>query len=85
MAKVIIYLRVSTTQQSVDNQLPVLKEWVASRDHELVAIYQGEESAWRSGHKRELARLIDDLPKRKVKKCARCWAAPEGERVSKDD
>ena len=64
--KVVIYLRVSTTEQVVDNQLPALEQWVSARDYELVEVYRESESAWRAGHQRELARLIADLPNRKV-------------------
>jgi putative DNA-invertase from lambdoid prophage Rac len=63
MGKVAVYLRVSTKDQSVDNQLPQLEKWVADRGHELVAVYSENESAWKSGHQRELARLIQDAKK----------------------
>jgi len=64
--KVVIYLRVSTNEQSPDNQLPVLEQWIAGHDYELVEVYREQESAWRAGHQQELARLIADLPNRKV-------------------
>lgn len=73
MAKVAIYLRVSTTDQTAANQLPSLQKWVADRGHELVEVYAENESAWRSGHQRELSRLFGDLPKRKVDICL-VWA-----------
>jgi len=60
MGKVAIYLRVSTKDQSVDNQLPQLERWVANRGHELMEVYSENESAWKSGHQRELARLMRD-------------------------
>lgn len=60
MGKVAVYLRVSTKQQSTENQLPQLEKWVADRGHELVAVYSENESAWVSGHQRELARLVQD-------------------------
>jgi putative DNA-invertase from lambdoid prophage Rac len=63
MGKVAVYLRVSTKDQSVDNQLPQLEKWVADRGHELVAVYSENETAWKSGHQRELARLIKDAHK----------------------
>ncbi len=65
MKKVVIYLRVSSSEQSVENQLPALEQWVNSRGHKLVDIYQEAESAWRNGHQRELARLKDNSRKRK--------------------
>lgn len=63
MAKVVVYLRVSRDSQETANQLPALKQWIESRGHELVALYNEDESAWRAGHQRELARLMSDLPK----------------------
>ncbi len=63
--KVIIYTRVSTEEQSASNQLPALEKWASDRGHEIVGIYSENETAWRSGHQSELARLFHDLPKRK--------------------
>lgn len=64
--RVVIYLRVSSIGQTTENQRPVLEHWIEDRGHELLEIYQESESAWRGGHQRELARLLSDLPKRKV-------------------
>lgn len=63
MAKVVVYLRVSRDSQETANQLPALRHWISARDHELVALYNEDESAWRAGHQHELARLMSDLPK----------------------
>jgi len=73
MAKVVIYLRVSGSEQTTDNQLPALQKWVSDRGHDLVEVYAENESAWKSGHQRELSRLFADLPKRKVDICL-VWA-----------
>jgi len=73
MAKAIIYLRVSTRGQTTENQLPVLKKWVADRGYELIEVYSENESAWRSGHQRKLVRLFANLHKRKVDTCL-AWA-----------
>ena len=75
MLKVIIYLRVSTQEQTAENQLPALEKWVTDRGYELVKVYQENESAWRSGHQRELSRLLNDLRsgKHKVDICL-VWA-----------
>ena len=75
MAKVIIYLRVSTAEQMVENQLPALEKWITDRGYELVEVYQENESAWKSGHQRELSWLLNDLRsgKRKVDICL-VWA-----------
>jgi DNA invertase Pin-like site-specific DNA recombinase len=55
------YLRVSTSDQHPDNQLPAIRAWCESRNYDLVEIYQENESAWKSGHQHELARLLNDL------------------------
>ena len=73
MTKVVIYLRVSTKEQTTDNQLPVLKKWATDRGYELVEVYSENESAWHSGHQRELARLFADLCRRKADICL-VWA-----------
>ena len=63
--KVAIYARVSTTDQSADNQVEQLKAWAAARGWDAVATYTETESAWKNGHQRELARLKGDAAKRK--------------------
>lgn len=71
--KVVIYLRVSGQEQTVENQLPALEKWIADRGHELLEVYSENESAWKSGHQRELSRLFQDLQRRKVDICL-IWA-----------
>lgn len=71
--KVVIYLRVSSSEQTADNQLPALEKRIADKSDELVEVYQESESAWRSGHQRELSRLFDDLKRRKADICL-VWA-----------
>lgn len=63
MAKAVAYLRVSGPGQTCENQIQVIKAWAKQRGLELVRIYQEQESAWRAGHQRELARLISDARK----------------------
>ena len=58
--KAALYLRVSTTEQNVDNQLPALEAYADSRGWQIVEVYQENESAWKSGHQKELARLLAD-------------------------
>ena len=60
MTKVALYLRVSTEEQTVANQLPALEAFAKSRGWEIVEVYQESESAWRSGHQRELSRVLTD-------------------------
>lgn len=63
--KAVIYSRVSSQEQSTDNQISVLKGWSEHRGYDLVKVYQEAESAWKAGHQRELSRLIDDAKKGK--------------------
>ena len=58
--KAALYLRVSTTEQNVDNQLPALEAYADSRGWQIVEVYRENESAWKSGHQKELARLLAD-------------------------
>lgn len=57
------YLRVSTIGQEVENQLPAIEAWAESHGYtgKRVLIYQENESAWKQGHQKELARLLSDL------------------------
>ncbi len=59
--KVALYLRVSTTEQNVDNQLPALEAYADSRGWQIVEVYQENESAWKYGHQKELARLLAEI------------------------
>ena len=63
--KVVIYSRVSTGEQDTRNQSVVLTDWAIQRGYEVVKVYTEEESAWRNGHQRELAKLITDARRRK--------------------
>lgn len=63
--RAVIYSRVSTEEQTTANQVDVLSAWAKQRELILVEIYQEQESAWRSGHQRELSRLVDDARRRK--------------------
>jgi len=58
--KAAIYIRVSTEEQSEENQLPVLKSWAESRGYEIAEVYTDIGSAWQHSDQKELRRLIDD-------------------------
>lgn len=58
--KAALYVRVSTEEQTVDNQLQVLEKVARTRGFEVYHVYQENVSAWRDGHQVELARLMDD-------------------------
>jgi len=63
--KVALYVRVSTDEQDMANQTMVLREWAETRGFEIIEVYQEEESAWRAGQQRELARLAQDARRRR--------------------
>ncbi len=58
--KAVLYLRVSTSEQTTDNQLPALEAYAASKGYKVADIYQEQVSAWASGRQVELRRLMDD-------------------------
>jgi len=61
MTRCAAYLRVSTTEQTVDNQLPELERYADIQGWQIAEVYAEETSAWRNGHQKELARLLEDL------------------------
>ncbi len=63
--KVCIYSRVSTSEQDAKNQSVVLTDWANQRGYQVVKVYKEQESAWKSGHQRELANLVADARQRK--------------------
>jgi DNA invertase Pin-like site-specific DNA recombinase len=56
---------VSTDEQDADNQIAQLTSWSSSRGWEIAGVYKENESAWKAGHQKELARLLDDSRKRR--------------------
>jgi len=63
--KAVIYCRVSTGEQKLNNQLLPLRAWAKQKGLDLVGIYQEEESAWKAGHQKALKGLLDDAYKAK--------------------
>jgi DNA invertase Pin-like site-specific DNA recombinase len=63
--KAAIYCRVSTDEQTTDNQLPSLLKLAEARGYEVVKIYQENETAWKRGHQKELQCAINDGVHRK--------------------
>jgi DNA invertase Pin-like site-specific DNA recombinase len=60
VTRVALYLRVSSTERSTDNQLPASKSYAENRGWDIAEVYSENESAWKSGHQKELARLLAD-------------------------
>lgn len=65
--KVAIYARVSTDEQTIDNQSSILKKWAQDRGWEVAAVYYDTGSAFQHSDQRELKRLIADCDKGKYK------------------
>ena len=63
--KTAIYCRVSSSSQDTDNQVFVLEVWAKQRGFEVSKYYIEAESAWKAGHQKELAKLLDDARKHK--------------------
>ncbi len=58
--KVAIYARVSTDEQTEQNQVPILEDWARRRQDEIVKIYRDTGSAWQKADQKELALLQAD-------------------------
>jgi len=58
--KVVIYARVSTEDQTTENQVRELEQWAERRGWQVVGIYRENETAWKAGHQREWAHLKQD-------------------------
>jgi putative DNA-invertase from lambdoid prophage Rac len=58
--KAAIYARVSTEEQAVENQIPVLENWAKQRGWVIAEVYREDASAWKAGRQKELARLRRD-------------------------
>jgi len=62
-----IYVRVSTDEQTTENQIPILEKWAHDREWEVTAIYQDTGSAFQHTNQKELKRLLDACDKGKYK------------------
>lgn len=58
--KVAIYARVSTDEQTEQNQVEPLLSFARQRGYEVHEVYREQASAWKNGHQRELSRLFED-------------------------
>ena len=63
--KVAIYTRVSTEEQTDQNQLAILTKWAADRQWELAGIYSDTGSAFQHADQKELKRLLTDCDRGK--------------------
>ena len=63
--KPVIYSRASTNERDTENQTAQLTSWASSRGWNITDVYKENESAWKAGHQKELARLLDDSRKRR--------------------
>ncbi len=58
--RVVIYARVSTDEQTEENQVAILKTWAIDREWEIVGTYTETGSAWQHADQKELRRLTED-------------------------
>jgi len=56
--RVALYIRVSTDEQTADNQRPALEALARQRGWEIIETYAEQGSAWKNGHQPELKRLL---------------------------
>ncbi|MBA7640716.1 hypothetical protein ES703_48387 [subsurface metagenome] len=69
------YLRVSSVEQDYSNQLPSILDYCKAHWWPEPEIYAESESAWKQGHQKELARLLDDIRSgRRKYDILICWA-----------
>jgi len=61
MSNVAVYIRVSTAEQTAENQLPAIRDFCRGKSWPEPVVYSESESAWKQGHQRELGRLLDDI------------------------
>jgi DNA invertase Pin-like site-specific DNA recombinase len=71
MKRVVIYSRVSTQDQTTENQVRVLKKYVGDRDYELVKSFEEKASGKRSD-RTEYQKLLNIVRKRKTD-CVLIW------------
>jgi putative DNA-invertase from lambdoid prophage Rac len=72
--KAAIYLRTSTQEQHPENQLPEIQTYCQTHGHEIVGLYQEQESAWKSGRQVELRRLLADCQDSRHFDTLVCWS-----------
>lgn len=82
--RVVFYLRCSDKSQEMENQRLALDGWAHGRGWRVVGTYVESQSAWRSGHQHELAKLLEHARKGKFDAVV-VWAldrlSREGSRV----
>src|SRR3972149_6265918 len=61
MTRTAAYIRVSTDQQTAENQLPSILDYCKSHWWPEPEVYAENESAWKAGHQAELAKLLREL------------------------
>ena len=61
--RVAIYARVSTDEQTEQNQVAILEKWAIDKDWEIAGRYCETGSAWQHADQKELRRLTEDCRK----------------------
>lgn len=65
--KVAVYLRVSTNEQTTDNQIPDVERFLADNHMTDIVYFRENDSAWKDGHQAELRRFMEPLRRGFVK------------------
>jgi putative DNA-invertase from lambdoid prophage Rac len=65
MTKCAVYARVSTDDQTEENQIDPMLALARQRGYEVFEVYREQASAWKNGHQKELSRLFEDARKGK--------------------
>lgn len=68
MTTVALYARVSTDEQTEQNQIPILEQFAKQRGYEIVEVYRDTGSAWQKSDQKELTRLQENARFGKFKK-----------------
>ena len=64
--KVAVYARISTDEQTEENQISILEKWASDRGWQVYGIYRDIGSAWQHSDQKELRRLLRDCDRGKI-------------------
>lgn len=73
MKKAVIYARVSTPEQHLDNQVECLTAWAETKGLYIAKVYEETSSAWKDGHQKVLSQLLKDASRYRFD-CVLVWS-----------
>jgi DNA invertase Pin-like site-specific DNA recombinase len=62
--KAAVYIRVSTEEQTFENQMPEIERYCEFKGWDIVKVFSENDTAWKAGHQPQLAELLKDLRRR---------------------